>query len=671
MKIDGDGGEKMGIHGPECVVSDPSALQDNISGPGGMSEYQYLPLENSEDSQRAIRLLHLMRGEWDSTICCSLQHASIDDGAEYEALSYTWGDVNDCRQITVDGATLNITANLEVALRHLRYQDKPRVLWVDAVCINQFDDQEKGFQIRTMYDIFFNATKVLAWTGEAGEDGMCALNVIAYISHTMGPWDVLEMNDFTGFVGDECECQFGYLKPHCWDHLWKFLDRPYWTRLWVVQELRAGIEKSKANKWTTEQHAGKLSGVLVGCGDVWRPANDLWRTCVWLWDNQTISGSNEKWISWYSEEIVQVPLGPPAAAASMIMASGFLKSWFSSSEHPALLLARTSKMAASDPRDKVYGLLGLFGTEYMRDITPDYSPGSEERLLNNLTRLLVQKGRSLTIIYGNRSHPQYRKFRSTWTPDLYNIPNYDENDRVLHTMSYIAGGVALPVACLDEQTNFLHVKGVRVGRALTPHGPFEESLYSILLELDGIIRQWNDGSELSEHFQKMWKTIMRSRHAPAEHQRITNLLLASTGLIKAYHKRDGDSEPHDDNFVYAEVERMEMQIIEMETLEKRALWPTQEQHGRRFLAKLLASLGGRCICMTDSGHCVIGPFGMREGDVVVTFVGGKVPFVLRESEENPGMFELVGDAYVSDIMDGELFEGKVVKDMELEIFGLV
>ena len=139
-----------------------------------MSSYQY---EALDPTTLEIRLLTLERGSSEAEISCRLHHASLGSGLTYEALSYTWGDANNLREILLGNQRFKVTANLEIALRHLRREDDARTLWVDALCINQADLGERGAQVLRMREIFSTATTVLAWTGEASEDSDEAMTV--------------------------------------------------------------------------------------------------------------------------------------------------------------------------------------------------------------------------------------------------------------------------------------------------------------------------------------------------------------------------------------------------------------------------------------------------------------------------------------------------------------
>ncbi|KAH6684082.1 heterokaryon incompatibility protein-domain-containing protein [Halenospora varia] len=94
-----------------------------------------------------------------------------DHIAEYEALSYAWGSPEKTKSITCNGVGFLLTVNPFQALQSLRFsRNATRYLWVDAICINQDDYDEKGVQVRHILQIYQKATKVIAWLGAAPED---------------------------------------------------------------------------------------------------------------------------------------------------------------------------------------------------------------------------------------------------------------------------------------------------------------------------------------------------------------------------------------------------------------------------------------------------------------------------------------------------------------------
>jgi hypothetical protein len=120
-------------------------------------------------SDRAIRLLNILPAgaASGSALVCELRQYDLEDVPAYEALYYCWGDANEQRNMLCNGLTYPVTASLYKALARLRQEHKPRLIWADALCINQDNDREKSFQVSFLGWIFSHATRVLIWPGRA------------------------------------------------------------------------------------------------------------------------------------------------------------------------------------------------------------------------------------------------------------------------------------------------------------------------------------------------------------------------------------------------------------------------------------------------------------------------------------------------------------------------
>ena len=132
----------------------------------------------------AIRKIALNPGENEDPITCTLSLVTSEADLDYEALSYTWdtdstaGTQQETRVITCSGHEMLIRENLFIALRRLRYPDRSRSLWVDAICINQADNEEKSQQVALMDEIYVNAKEVIIWLGEEEADDALAFDTI-------------------------------------------------------------------------------------------------------------------------------------------------------------------------------------------------------------------------------------------------------------------------------------------------------------------------------------------------------------------------------------------------------------------------------------------------------------------------------------------------------------
>ena len=149
----------------------------------GQNSTVYKRLGKDED----IRLIYLLPAKnWDDPLKCNIKLAAFADGPEYEALSYTWGLQNGAGGslsiLNHGNATLKITSNLDSALRDLRANMSPddlyRVLWADAVCIDQSHSEEKVHQMRQMRKIYSEAKRVIVWLGKREEKAEEAFKIL-------------------------------------------------------------------------------------------------------------------------------------------------------------------------------------------------------------------------------------------------------------------------------------------------------------------------------------------------------------------------------------------------------------------------------------------------------------------------------------------------------------
>lgn len=136
------------------------------------SPYLYQPLLAAPNS---IRLLRLLPDTDEAEIRCEIFNYRLRaerSSGLYEALSYVWGNSPECKRLFIgdgNGAQayyLNVTTNLYAALRRLRDPDVERIIWIDAISINQEDIEERGSQVQFMASIYSFASRVIVWLGE-------------------------------------------------------------------------------------------------------------------------------------------------------------------------------------------------------------------------------------------------------------------------------------------------------------------------------------------------------------------------------------------------------------------------------------------------------------------------------------------------------------------------
>jgi hypothetical protein len=178
-----------------------------------MPQYQYHPL--SKESNVIRLLLLLPSNDEPENLRCGLFEYTIQEAEgshPYEALSYVWGSGDNARSILIDNQELRVTENLYKALLRLRDRKITRTIWVDAICINQEDDLEKGLQIQFMAAIFAKASRVIVWLGETKDDSDQAL-------------DSIRTADETSAVPSDAEPLEQAVR--------QLLKRPWFRRIWV------------------------------------------------------------------------------------------------------------------------------------------------------------------------------------------------------------------------------------------------------------------------------------------------------------------------------------------------------------------------------------------------------------------------------------------------------
>ena len=129
-----------------------------------MSSALYLHLKLQPNQ---IRVIEILPGRWKEDITCALAVLKLENNANYEALSYVWGIPKETVLISVNGHVFNVTRNLHCALRRLRSSKASRTPWVDAICINQYELDERGAQVSIMQDIYAKGREEQVHLGES------------------------------------------------------------------------------------------------------------------------------------------------------------------------------------------------------------------------------------------------------------------------------------------------------------------------------------------------------------------------------------------------------------------------------------------------------------------------------------------------------------------------
>ena len=312
--------------------------------PPPINDPSYGPLECYPEG--SIRLLELYPGEEGTPIICELRVGSVKD--EYTAVSYAWGSDTASHKITLKPWDFYVRQNLFECLSSLRDKHTTRILWIDAISVNQNDPSERGAQVRLMSQIFGNATNVVAWLGTTSEPAVAKLvhkpPPIQSVSSspTQSLVDVTLVRDAVRGIRDIC-------------------DRDYWRRMWIVQEILL---------------ASKLT---IRCGSHTIPCESFRAWCTLIQAKTPLIPA-----SFRDRDLIEaVESCRNAITDSRIfeVTSDREKRFRSLEPYPQLsaLMSTYSDRLCTDPRDKMIALLSLAGdppegrrldTEKMYKMTP-------------------------------------------------------------------------------------------------------------------------------------------------------------------------------------------------------------------------------------------------------------------------------------------------------------
>lgn len=203
-----------------------------------LKESTYRPLADADE----IRVLCLEAGDPSEPIQCKVHHVKLSRDPVYEALSYMWGP-HDSKTISLGGQTFPVRENLWQALFHLRLEESSRLLWIDAICINQADESERNHQVMQMGQIFSRASRVLAWLGLDDPNTYVALEALKRVAkapkylvprprqglRSRRLWNTKGMNRVERIQIE--------LQSEEKEAIEELCSREYWQRLWIVQEI--------------------------------------------------------------------------------------------------------------------------------------------------------------------------------------------------------------------------------------------------------------------------------------------------------------------------------------------------------------------------------------------------------------------------------------------------
>lgn len=323
-----------------------------------------------DDNNLWIRLFILSPGPPSAQLSGTLIHAKSDDEWKtqdidsFEALSYTWGTSAHKGPVTINNRPCLVGANLYAALLALRYEKKARVLWIDAICINQDDVEEKNMHVPLMHLVYQGASRVVIWLGRAFEGSDSAL------SHLDILWETEDVDGFVARLKSTGATDSDVANGTIWKPLSRLFSLPWWSRMWVLQEA----------------YFANPSESIVVCGNETRPWASIIIASSILMDGEVVRRFS--------------PRMPPTVYAGLFRSTAATLIDMRASKMSKTLwetLQRISRTRlATDPRDKIFALLNLLDRDEW-PFEPDYSVDAVE-MYTKVAVHFINKTNSLTIL---------------------------------------------------------------------------------------------------------------------------------------------------------------------------------------------------------------------------------------------------------------------------------
>ncbi|KAH8893566.1 hypothetical protein GQ53DRAFT_839988 [Thozetella sp. PMI_491] len=645
---------------------------DETPNTQAVCELIYRPLDKSN---REIRLINILpSSDTESDVCCELFTTSLNSKPRYSALSYVWGYYGDTGTILLNGHEFSVTNNLLAALRTLRGAYHEVRVWADAVCINQMDKTERMHQVELMQDIYRSTRRAFVWLGDAEAQSLNQVPAdcltwsgsvsdnakIALLlkqprpgaEFMFGALSLLAQNDLhLSALGSEGASSL----LESLHHLGIF---PWWHRIWVVQEtilpkeVTICLGRFRAPLWMVSRAVQSLAKHVSTC------------CSSHIVDARYVQGIDPE----------HRELSPSLGLLNQELAAlAGIEDLFRSNHKLTLLslLLRFCQRQASDPRDIIYGMLGLV-THWDGDepITPDYSKPLEV-LFREVSLRFIQSSFEALSFAGTvalRTDPSAYLMHqwSSWIVDWRTIHlNYGATKArdalgryYLYSASSRVHEAPIPYGPVSglPGRHALSFQGISVGK-LEAIARVE---FSASHQLDQIVRGMPDRLGLEGNKTVLeavcrticWDSIPNDIEGGlAERSKMRRIFPAD---LEAIRQRLGRDISWDDD------------VYEFLPPSRRASLKNQRTHLFRTDSNSLGCLESHSMFDVDqSGSLLNGSMNCE----VFILLGSRVPLVLRPlgkfTSDRSGQkqyYQLVSQCYVHGLMDGEVFERQVAAE---------
>ncbi|EEU35341.1 uncharacterized protein NECHADRAFT_81314 [Fusarium vanettenii 77-13-4] len=646
--------------------------------------FVYSPLNRHKSEIRLVRFIECPSDT--SNLELELRHASMND-TTFNALSYVWGDCSETIDITLNGQNFPVGRSLHSALKQLRENGFRSWIWIDSICIQQTDLEEKGWHVQEMRTVYSRAECVYMWLGPGSDATDKTIEFMAEIGPTLVELNAMEIlgsyqngivsTYFRSRVSGEdfgrsdedpavrlAQYMYGLLdhpglqaakevdgikvpRGVLIDGLAEIVKKENWHRIWIVQEValaRVGLIMC-GTKTTSLEHFQSTFMTLWDCGVFDKRHGSRINGGIgfeWAWNwilPLLIRRRRQYWRT-----------GP-------LRLSEILRLSFR---------ANHTIYAASDPRDIIFGLLGVIEDGDELGLRADYTKSMAE-VFTAATKAFLQQDAGINSYRLEYVTPRAENLDGlpSWVPDWREIG--EKGTLVEDAGLYINATSGMPTSenmAHDESPWVLRRFGCYVSTITdvmeTPKDlhSFRKGIpYGDLVEdfIASVLKFANLGPESGPAEDYVWRTFIGRQYGePGSYHRYHHWMDGDVGLLvrsimrqgqfDSEHLTESQKEFINNGPLYLNTVRLDLDTPQKQLEHIVQEWPEDILYYTvgRTLFKTNKAMFGR-------GHVLVQP-----GDIVTILSGCEVPIILRPREE--GGYTFVGDAHVDGIMGGEFHQ---------------
>ncbi|ETS80393.1 hypothetical protein PFICI_07922 [Pestalotiopsis fici W106-1] len=601
---------------------------------------QYHPLTPSRSE---IRVLTLLGGKPEDDVKCTLGIVSLDEKPEFAALSYVWGDASIKKPITVDGETFEVTINLNDALRALRQRRESRTLWVDAICINQTDTEEKNTQIPLMGRLYSEASSVVVWMGPLSRNMELAISwAQTYVAKTYNQASTYWLKlDAKAKFSKTAKREKDWATLGALEGFWEVMSLSYWSRMWTFQEFRLPPQEPICQCGHMTFYASSMLGqaeeALVTAG---QEALFKFGALAKTWSGRPLTDEEGQMADDFIAANKRIKAKSNFARQNSIVSLTNARSDWRTYESPLLyLLMATAERQCFDAHDKMYALYGLVPAA-QEAIPVDYKMPLRDLAVETAAFLIKhERGALIWSSFGLRDGrlsgaPEF----PSWMPDFTDAERI--SPRVHRAKERVAECLCrwdeAPAAEIVDDLTTVRLWARKLGPIQVIHR-FEGGHDGMLKQVRRLVQQ--SSNDLLQQHPKL--SIRKPENLGA---RMASMCFNHGGrrfdfdvdsLLEALRYDDPPDLPADNTI-------------------------TQCWYMIESVSKLLA---GKALFLVENRSFGIGLGDMQDGDVLVIPPQVRHPLVLTKNSSD-GYLRMVGTAIVDGVMNSTFLDDELVKSIE-------